>query len=268
MSGPPSERTAAATGGREHVFVSPHLDDVVLSCGGTLARLRRLGCRTTVVTVFAAEPPVSDLSPFAQRHLELWGAGPHAWRLRRLEDNTALQCLGARGLYGQHVDAPFRRHPVTGRWLYQDNQALFGPVDPAEGDLPRQIAGEISTLLSPEEGVVYVPLGVGNHVDHQLLAAAGHQLRRWGYRVFWYEEFPYACRSFSPTQWEARGWTPWIVPLQAEEVRQKVQAILCYQSQLPSLFGDARHLERLLGDYMLTVSRLGYPAERFWTPNR
>lgn len=248
--------------------MSPHPDDVVLSCGGTLARLRRLGYRPTVVTVFAAEPAASELPPFAKRHLDLWGGDPHPWRLRRLEDEAALQRLGARGLYAQHVDAPFRRHPVSGRWLYQNNYALFGPVDPAEGDVPRQIAGEISTLLSPTDGTVYVPLGVGNHVDHQLVAAAGHHLRRWGYRVFWYEEFPYACQGFSSGQWEARGWMPWIVPLQAEEVAQKVQAILCYQSQLSSLFGDTRHLARQLWDYMLTVSGLGYPAERFWTPER
>lgn len=253
---------------KHHLILSPHPDDAVLSCGGTLARLRRLGHQVTVVTVFAGEPAKTELAPFARRHVELWGGVANPWRLRQAEDVQALRVLGARGMYGQHPDAPFRHHPVTGRWLYQDNAALFGPVDPCEGDLPQQLAGEVSTLAPPEGTVVYVPLGVGHHVDHQLLAATGHHLRRWGYRVFWYEEFPYALQAFSPSQWARRGWTSWLVPLQAEDVALKVQAILCYQSQLSSLFGDERHVARLVWDHLLTVSGLGYPAERFWTPDK
>ena len=262
-----SGRICEMTGNdRHHVFVSPHPDDVVLSCGGTLARLQHLGCPVQVVTVFAEEPTGSHVSPFGKRHMLMWDAGPSPFAVRRKEDQRALALLGARGWYGQYLDAPFRRHAVDGRWLYQNDDALFGMPDPSEGDVPQRVAGEIATICGETPAVIYVPLGIGRHVDHVLLAAAGHHLRRVGYQVFWYEEFPYALQEGFPLRWEARGWEAHLVPLTTAEVSLKVQAILCYRSQLPSLFGDERHVYRTVVDYMLTVSGQGYPAERYWTP--
>ena len=250
----------------QHVFISPHPDDVVLSCGGTLVRLRHLGHRVMVITVFAEEPTTPELSPFGQRHLALWDVGSSPMEVRRVEDRRALHVLGVQGWYGQYCDAPFRRHPVEGRWLYENDDALFGMPDPSEGDLPQRLAGEIATVCGDVPTTLYVPLGMGRHVDHVLLSAAGHHLRRQGYQVFWYEEFPYALQEGYPYRWETRGWQPYVVPLTMEEVTLKVQAILCYRSQLPSLFGDERHVQRTVIDYMLTVSGQGYPAERYWIP--
>src|SRR5918999_4477760 len=36
-----------------HVFVSPHPDDIALSCGGLVASLRELGQNVTILTVFS-----------------------------------------------------------------------------------------------------------------------------------------------------------------------------------------------------------------------
>ena len=36
-----------------HVFVSPHPDDIALSCGGLVASLRELGQTVTILTVFS-----------------------------------------------------------------------------------------------------------------------------------------------------------------------------------------------------------------------
>ena len=45
---------------RLHLFVSPHFDDAVLSCGATMHRLRRLGERVMVLTVCAGVPDNSQ----------------------------------------------------------------------------------------------------------------------------------------------------------------------------------------------------------------
>ena len=40
-----------------HLFISPHLDDVVLSCGGYIHRLTTSGEKVVIVTVIAADVP-------------------------------------------------------------------------------------------------------------------------------------------------------------------------------------------------------------------
>jgi GlcNAc-PI de-N-acetylase len=55
------------------VFVSPHFDDVVLSCGATVAKLTESGARPTVVTVFGGEITDEVLSGFARWKHSRWG---------------------------------------------------------------------------------------------------------------------------------------------------------------------------------------------------
>lgn len=252
---------------QRHLFVSPHLDDVALSCGGTVALLRNRGREVTVVTLFVGEIPNAERSEFAEQTIRLWGGHPTPLELRMSEEMAALRVLGVDAETnvwpGQYPDAPFRRHPVEKRWLYTSNWALFRVPDPSEADIPHRIAGEISTLVDTGTRV-YIPLGLGNHVDHMLASAAGRILAGQGVEVVWYEDYPYAERDARVSRLEARGWRPLLVPLSDREVEAKIRAILCYRSQIPSLFGREREVRRRIIDYMMTVSGRGYPAERFW----
>ncbi len=246
-----------------HIFVSPHADDVVLSCGGTIAFLTALGRRVEVVTLFAGDVPRDTLSAFGERHLDLWGTKDDPAARRRSEDELAKEILGITLWHGLYPDAPFRRHPVNKRWLYTSDWALFRFPDPSEGDMPHRIAGELSTLVDAATRV-YVPLGLGNHVDHVLAAMAGRLLAQQGISVVWYEDYPYAERDPRVQRLPKRQWLPAIVPLTQDDVERKIQAILCYRSQIPGLFGHEREVRRRVVDYMMTVSERGYPAERFW----
>ena len=44
-----------------HIFLSPHLDDVVYSCGGTLGVQVSTGLRPLVITVFAGGTPANTV---------------------------------------------------------------------------------------------------------------------------------------------------------------------------------------------------------------
>src|SRR5437660_11880212 len=49
-----------------HIFLSPHFEDVVYSCGGTLGVQVSSGLRPLTITVFGGAPPAgTELSPFA-----------------------------------------------------------------------------------------------------------------------------------------------------------------------------------------------------------
>ena len=84
--------------------LSPHLDDAAFSCGGTLARLARGGARVVVATPFTATVP--DPTGFALACQLDKGLGAHVdyMALRRAEDVSAVEHLGA-GL-DDHAAAP------------------------------------------------------------------------------------------------------------------------------------------------------------------
>src|ERR1043166_8452227 len=94
------------------IFVSPHFDDVALSCGGTVAAEVAAGHDPLIVTVFAgAPPPERPLSGFAQVIHEMMGCkdatAAEVLNMRRSEDEAAVRTLGARHHWLDHLDAPY-----------------------------------------------------------------------------------------------------------------------------------------------------------------
>src|SRR5947209_18975298 len=85
------------TTSHRHIFLSPHFDDVVYSCGGTLGVQVSVGLRPLVITVFGGAPQQTTLSPFAlniQHRMNLSQNAATAVQARRQEDATAMQHLG------------------------------------------------------------------------------------------------------------------------------------------------------------------------------
>jgi LmbE family N-acetylglucosaminyl deacetylase len=91
----------------------------------------------------------------------------------------------------------------------------------------------------PNQATVYAPLAVGNHIDHQLARDLAWQLRKDGWQVWYYEDYPYAeepgklqlaLNQFGSVAWKAR-----IVPI---DVTAKIAAIRGYATQVALLFGD------------------------------
>src|SRR5215212_5832701 len=201
-----------------HVFVGPHADDVALSCGGLVASLRELGQNVTILTVFsgagpAAEDPTGDgLSTYQRESLagqpvmdalstqgavatdELVDAADAGELMarRRLEDETFAAFAEASIVFLDLPDAVFRGYA-------NDEELLNSPRD--SDAAPYEILRREIARLEPQR--LYLPLGVGNHVDHQLCRDVGVRMlaegRRWvmpgvdysGIITF-YEDFPYA----------------------------------------------------------------------------
>jgi LmbE family N-acetylglucosaminyl deacetylase len=173
------------------IFVSPHYDDVALSCGGTVARLAEEGAEPLVFTVFASEVVEQMVGGLAAIKHARWRLDdPDAVaRQRRDEDAAASRVLGCRQRWLGFPDAIYRdRYPADAQ--------LYGAIHPEEEALAAQIAAEIRG--APEwrsANTVFVPLGVGRHVDHQLCFEAGAVLAGQGERVFAYEDAPYSIHT-------------------------------------------------------------------------
>jgi len=254
-----------------HLFLSPHLDDAVLSCGGQIRQRVEKGQQVRVLTLFAGRPG-AGLSPFAQEIHRFWGDPPDPVGLRWAEDEEALRILGAEPRRIGERDALYRQGR-DGAWLYPDGDSLFGAVHPAESAWPAELAAAVAAHL-PATGrvTIHAPLGVGNHVDHQIAHAAARCLQARGVAAWFYEDYPYARRPGQLDRARAAcgglRWTPRIIPLTEGQVSARIEAIGAYRSQLGGLF---RGRTGTTGEHVRRDSTEvggGRPAERVWIPGR
>ena len=74
------------------IYLSPHFDDIALSCGGLVWHQVQAGDVVEIWTVCAAAPdPSQPFSPFAQSLHARWGTGPASVAARRAEDIASCQ---------------------------------------------------------------------------------------------------------------------------------------------------------------------------------
>ncbi|MEO8397596.1 MAG: PIG-L family deacetylase, partial [Chloroflexota bacterium] len=153
-----------------HLFLSPHLDDAVLSCGGVMHRLTQDGERVVIMTVMAGEPPAALMDTPVMKAIQTrWDNGEGTIHIRRSEDGQAAQQLQAQVYHMTVPESAFRATLCgTGEWiaLYPDHDSPFQGINDA--DEARLIL--FATHLPFNEVVtIYAPFGVDNHVDHQLV---------------------------------------------------------------------------------------------------
>jgi LmbE family N-acetylglucosaminyl deacetylase len=172
---------------------------------------------------------------------------------------------------------------------YEGDDQLLGEIRDDDLDVTDVLRREIARL-EPQQ--VYFPLGIGNHVDHQLCREAGLALlaegRRWimpgpDYtgQLNFYEDFPYAWWSgFSAIDDLERGALEGLPPdvsLEPEyadisdQVERKVTGISLYESQVSRLFTGERAMGDAVRAYGARIAALGDVnglAERYWTSRR
>ena len=246
----------------EHIYISPHLDDAALSCGGAIARYASDGARVLVVTLGTATPsPDAVLSGFAHATHLMWGLeAERAMAERQREDVLALERLGADIYHAGLLDAIYRVPEA-----YVDNSRLFGtpiPDDPLLSQT-RRLLQELQRHAS--RATFYAPLGVGNHVDHQIVYVAAQQVA--GAAVAFYEDFPY---MLWPNAFEQRmqalgeRFVASTIDIDATLAR-KIGAIAAYATQLSSLFDRPDEMAQIVSDYAESLRPdTGTYGERVW----
>lgn len=232
--------------GMRWIYLSPHFDDAVLSCGGLIAGQAAQGEAVEVWTPFAAFPPSGKpLTGFAREKHRDW----HATRrtvisVRRAEDQAACNLLRAGIRWGRLPDCIYRRLP-NGNPLISFADDLWQPIHPGELPLIQRLRGWMRQQLRPEDRLV-CPLTLGNHVDHRLVRAAAESLRR---PLYYYADFPYIAREGVQIP---DGLPPDQLHLQeisAGHFLEWRSAVACYQSQIADLFGEADRMPDQLEEY-------------------
>ena len=202
-------------------------------------------------------------------------AAADAAALRKVEDERYAFAVEGSVVWMDLPDASLRG--------YEGDEQLLGPIRRDDETPYEAIRREILRL---EPQLIYVPLGVGNQVDHVHCRNVGlamlDEQRRWVMpgpdmigRIVFYEDFPYA--------WWNGFDGPWSLPpdfklppgvgLQArysditDTVERKMAGIRLYGSQVPRLFQDTNGVRRDVTGYGAKLAEIGgisgY-AERYW----
>lgn len=238
------------------IYLSPHLDDAVLSCGGQIAGQTAAGISILIVTITAGDPPPGPLSEFAQLLHQRWDAAADAVAMRRAEDAAACAILGADYVHWDYYDCIYRRDGL-GNVIYPTWNDVISSLSAADLPLIDRLAAHMAQL--PPTPHVYAPLAVGNHADHQVTRAAAE---KWlGSRLRYYEDYPYvaAIGALDAVLGQDGDWEPVIVPLTPADLAAKYAAIEAYKSQLSTFFQDRADLEARVGGYAREVG-----GERWW----
>ncbi|MDA8017094.1 MAG: PIG-L family deacetylase [Thermoanaerobaculia bacterium] len=241
------------------LYLSPHLDDVVLSCGGTAFRQAKSGLRVVVLTLFTRDledDPTNLVLQQVYGRMDLRPA--EAMTVRREEDRRACGRLGATPVHWG-LDEALGRHPGL-----PSLAALFEEPPGSDQVVVERLADRFRDLEDVPE--VAAPVGWGGHMDHRLVRRAAEAV--FGQRLRFYEDFPYVLTldeaDLGP---EVRGLEPEVERLDAEDLAARIEAIAAYRSQVSSLFGS--RVRRLLVPGRSIAARVrrhvrSVGGERFW----
>ena len=256
------------------LFLSPHLDDAVLSCGLLLEKLVVLGKKVVVASLFTkvSTPPFTqNASLFIQK--SGYKKAEELFEDRIKEDIKALKFLKVRYRYFDYIDAAFRKSQLfekfpnmgfllklfpqfvhiytnpkrefSGRVSFQDRGLVWG----IKKDLKRFIK-----KLGDEKILILAPLGVGGHVDHIIVRDFA---RKSGLDVLYWLDFPYSTKkeyikTYFSKEWQYEKCLEIEVPLKTK----KYQAIKSYKSQIDVLFPRRKIAQIKEVYYVLGESRI------------
>ena len=170
---------------RHVLVVSPHFDDVPLSLGQSLTDGTLRACRVRVRVAFGRTNWTRWVhpTPGRARAVSLW---------RRAEEAAAAVRFGYRWRTGSWAESLLRTGDLDPASFLDPERDLSG--DPLVAELAQWLRGLLGPPRGPRPQLLLVPAGLGGHVDHRLLALAGHSLRgSVETPVGFYEDRPYVA---------------------------------------------------------------------------
>ncbi len=230
-----------------YIYLSPHLDDVVLSLGGLIYEQTRQGDDVSIWTVCAGDPPTDrPLTDYGQMMHILWELGDDVPYKRSREDAAACRVLGASFRRYTVPDNIYRYLPGTDEAVVKVPDDNFGALEPVESYLIPPVTDWLRKNISDDAHIV-APLAIGHHRDHVLTRKAAEGL---GIALWRYVDYPYVIRD----QYDLADWIPetaerYTVPLTSADVEAWQEAIACYRSQLLMLWPDENDMRQAIQDY-------------------
>lgn len=228
-------------------IVAPHLDDAVLSCGEFIHKHVEMGDKVTLITLFTGYPSENELTTAARTFHSMCFLSYDSMEYRKKEDIAANEFLGSSYLHLDFYECLYRKN-TNGDNIYTDLYDIYHLEDDMEGVYVSAIKEKVFSVVD-EYDVVLAPLGIGEHADHLLTnkIMAEYALGNHSKEVFFYEEVPYLCDMYNEnTDIECPSMDPVFIEVAESNWKKKIDAILCYRSQLNVLWENREKMEKEL----------------------
>jgi LmbE family N-acetylglucosaminyl deacetylase len=251
------------------IFISPHFDDAVLSCGGTLVHLAARGADVLLVTVFTADVAEGiQLPQLAQELHKEWGENRYPHRMRSLEEREVAEYLNAQYRWLGFLDGMYR-YPGMKRWEEQFMSDFEPRTDPCFESVRDALLQVISEY---PQATIFVPLGLGHHRDHLIVHQAVEDVKQMTSTAniyYYYEDYPYAAEADLQARLEQLDWLAEAFTIDiTNTLKERVHLIKTYASQLGILFDGPDSVYEEVSAYATRVGAKGMPRERFWRARR
>lgn len=233
------------------IYISPHLDDAVLSLGGLIWEQARTGLDVSIWTICAGDPPGSNLSSFAVSIQERWKLGGNAVEHRREEDIHSCSILGADYFHFDIPDCIYRVSPITGDFLYTTEDDLWSSIHPDECNLAIELERRLEEKF-PINANIVCPLGIGDHIDHKITVEAvtgafRNKSRGKNLKIYYYKDFPYVVAK--KVESDLNPSKSRLITISPGGINAWQEAIAAHRSQISTFWNSLEEMETDIQDY-------------------
>lgn len=248
----------------DYIYISPHLDDVPLSCSGAICQQKTQGFKILVVTVFAGDPQ-PPFSPFVQSFHQSWQASKeNPYKVRKMEERKAMAALDVDYLWFDWLETLYR-DPELADVIDLFCEPSERAVHPQDAPIFATLCNWLADLRLSYPGAQFVaPLSLGEHRDHRLVFLASLAALDRSHQLF-FEDFPYATYQAEELAELVKVYQ--LSPIEVDIsqcLEQRMKAAESYQSQLPALYHSASRFLELIREYTSSLGGHQGFVERYW----
>lgn len=200
------------------ILFSPHSDDIAYSLGGTI--LSDYFKDPLIITVFTKSTFSPRIKLNSQAEISL---------IRRKEDESFAKKVGAL-LDVLHYSEPPLRGLTTNKEIFNSKASSDSIFD--------QIYESIYDIIrSYPDAVIVSPLGLGNHIDHQIvLQCCIKACDKLGNKIMFYEDIPYVSKlTFRQIKEDVKKINSNLTPIKLDityNFDQKIENLHLYATQI------------------------------------
>ncbi len=164
----------------DQIFISPHIDDAVFSCGGLISKFVNKKQNVLVVTFYNKQPDSTEIPKKYGSIID--------YKIRMKNDSAALNFLQVDYNYLNLKERAFISPP-----LKKASDVFKSPLEGTKGYARMDSIAIIleEYIIHNPDARLYVPVGAGNQYDNTEIFLAAVQLvniSNFQYKIFFYED--------------------------------------------------------------------------------